>query len=188
MKWIFLSGWVISNMIGYSIANYVGNSVWGLVVGFRGDVLSGLVSSVFQTLALIRFPILTDRRAALWWIPATVLGFTIGANFAKRLTPFEELSQISPILVGIVFGLIIGVPISITQWIVLRQRIMKKSAVSSWLIVSMAAWIVGEVSASLLGNIPVMMAVFGLIYAAITGVFFFFQWPVAREFAVTSDS
>jgi hypothetical protein len=122
------------------------------------------------------------------WAVATALGFaggvTVGAPISFFVAHFNDTlaslfsDSASYLAWGIVFGIVVGSSLGITQWYALRGIL---AAPFRWFFACIATWIVGESVAFWLGfklyNTPVVGAVIG----ALSGILFVLMWPTHRS-------
>ncbi len=142
--------WVITNIIGFLIGSVLGATDDGLVsrvmsegivTHILGDLVFGACFGIAQWLVLRRF-FPQSRPHLLWWIPACMIGFMIGARLGGRFAPLVGDNQL---LVGIAFGLLMGTSIGIVQWAAIQGLgTLKTVRPALWIPTSIAAWILGE--------------------------------------------
>lgn len=142
--------WALMNVIGLLIGSLLGATDDGLItrllgtgvlVLVLGDLVFGACFGIAQWLVLQHFSP-KSRARLLWWIPATMIGFMVGARLGGRFAP---LAGDNNVIIGIAFGLLMGVSLGIVQWMAMQYSGMFRTArKGSWIPVSIVAWVLGE--------------------------------------------
>ena len=148
-RWFALL-WVITNIVGFMIGSILGATDNGLVsrampdgivTRVLGDLIFGACFGIAQWLVLRRF-FPKSRSHLIWWIPACMIGFTIGARLGHRLAPMVGDNEF---FVGIAFGFVMGMSLGIVQWAAIQGfGTLKTGRPSLWVPASIVAWILGE--------------------------------------------
>lgn len=165
----FLVEWLIVNAIGFLIANFLGSSLYGLVVGNKGHLILGATFGLAQAIVLARHYPHPNRLVFLWWIAVSSIGFMLGANLASELT-WQFVSAENQVVGSAIFGFFLCIPFSIGQWFVLRWIIYKSPATHWWLPTSLLAWFVTEGVSAVFGHPLWFMVIFGITIALLTGL------------------
>jgi hypothetical protein len=165
----FFIEWLIVNMIGFLIANFLGSSIYGVVPGrWYGHFLLGAAFGTAQAIVFMRHYPRPDRRIFLVWPIASGLGFMFGAVIAHRVAYMIPTNSV--IGAAAAFGLVLGIPLSLIQWAALRWVLYPVNAAHWWLPFSILAWVVAEAVSILFNNDLWFMPFFGLMIALFMGV------------------
>ncbi|MEP6987434.1 MAG: hypothetical protein ABI970_17650 [Chloroflexota bacterium] len=174
-RW-FVVLWIIANIIGFLIGSVLGATNDGLVSRLMsgsiapriiGDLLFGASFGVAQWLVLGRF-FPQSRPGLIWWIPACMLGFMIGARLGARFAP---LVSEDTFLVGIAFGALMGLSLSTVQCITLwLSGTLKTVRPLLWILVSIVAWIIGESIAFHFEFVLLGVPIVALAIALVSGI------------------
>jgi hypothetical protein len=90
------------------------------------------IVTIGVALGFLQWFILQNRiRNSGWWIPATIIGWTLGSIIALIAAP-EGLDVIA--------GLVIGATTGIAQWLVLRREV---NWAGWWIVMNIVAWTTG---------------------------------------------
>src|SRR5689334_6867639 len=145
--------WVITNIVGFVLGSILGATDNGLVsrimpdgivTHILGDLIFGACFGIAQWLVLRRF-FPKSRSHLIWWIPACMLGFMIGARLGARFAPLVGDNEL---LVGIAFGLVMGTSLGLIQWGAIQGLgVLKTARPSLWIPASIIAWVLGEIIA-----------------------------------------
>ncbi|MCB9453950.1 MAG: hypothetical protein H6672_21160 [Anaerolineaceae bacterium] len=157
--------WILANVAGLLIGSVLGATDGGLVHGIVGDLLLGASIGVCQWWALRRY---LDHRPGLgWWPFVTTFGYTAGVVLGRR---FASTITTEHLLLGLVFGVFVGVPLGLAQAIAVRRLSGGQRAALVWFLAALAAWIAGELVAFLfyfrLEGVPFV----GLAVALLSGL------------------
>ena len=183
-KWMAL--WVLANVIGFSLGELIGgkNGLFGLISHWSGIqagwwwalgcVPYGFTFGVFeralmQPARVSRFQVTLLQSWA--WPIASALGYAIGIGIGEKFT-FGIAP--SPMLLGPVFGLYVGLFLGIVQALALRDQY---AHAWRWVPACVLVWVIGEWVAFMLGfqfhNTPIVGAVIG----AVSGVLLLWLFP-----------
>ena len=146
----FWPWWIIANVVGFLVGSFLGatdGGVVGQVLGagiaahIIGDLVFGLCFGVAQCFVLQRF--YPESRARLWlWIPASMVGFSVGARLGARIAPMAGDNQLA---VGFVFGIVMGTSLSLVEWAAIQfGGALKTARPYLWIPTTIAAWVLGE--------------------------------------------
>lgn len=159
-----LVGLIVFFLIGVTVGEYIDEAFPEFVFG---TILGTIFGSAFGLAHWLFFRRYIPGIGA--WIPATVLGFALGAAIVFGLLNPEggEASLALRISHAIVVGLTLG----LAQWLVLRDRVAGPAYL--WVLFSPSAWILGEFTGIALENaaeepLP-LMATF-LVGASLSGM------------------
>ena len=185
MGWSFIAKWVITTTLTAAIAIFLGfGAMWSV-----GDALSRAVGeTIGWTIAggllgaLVGLGIGGGQAFALGsngrgvnptrWVLNSVVGGGVVATVVIRF--IIALSGTNPnssdVLVGLIFGSVLGLGIGLGQWLVIRRHLPNSWA---WVLITVAALTAGLVIGISLGGEGreiFAFTVFGLIVAGITGL------------------
>jgi hypothetical protein len=142
--------WVITNIIGFLIGSILGATDNGLVSRVMGagivphvlgDLVFGACFGIAQWWVLQRF-FPKSRPHLVWWIPACMIGFMLGARLGARFAP---LAGESDLVIGIAFGILMGSSLGIVQWLSMQTLgTLKTVRPALWIPASILAWVLGE--------------------------------------------
>lgn len=211
-SWLFLLLWVVVSALGFLFIgvmfHYPGDIPRGDFVvfdlpiallelfavifnpgaalfGFLLATLTGLLVGWLQWLVLRRY-----LAGAAWWIAAVALGIGVNHAFFDG-APLADFAPLFVVISGLVLGLV--------QWLVLRNRV---SQAAWWIPVSLVgwylAWLLGTLALNTTGPlylawIPVIgddphavfSLPFGVVYSALTGVFWLWLLREQKASAVS---
>ncbi|MCB9134292.1 MAG: hypothetical protein H6636_02630 [Anaerolineales bacterium] len=133
--------WILTTALGWALAGFAGLPIGRVVfaeTGLRGmlSVLTPL--SLFGLLigAMIgtsQWMYLRWRiRRAIWWLPATAVGWGLGLPLASLVTILTGLDVLSAVM----YGVIIGASVGLAQWILLNRWVF---TAGRWLVISIVA-------------------------------------------------
>lgn len=145
--WIY---WIAANVVGFFIGSFLGATDGGLVsqvmgsgmiAHIIGDLVFGFCFGLAQWFVLRQF--YPESRANLWWwIPASMIGFSIGARLGARVAPMAGDNQLA---VGLLFGVVMGTSLGIVQWAGIQfMGALKTARPYLWIPTSIIAWVLGE--------------------------------------------
>lgn len=161
----FLIEWCLANIVGLMVGSLLGATDGGVVRGVAGDVLLGASVGVAQWGVLRRH--MGAVPGLWWWLPGTALGYAAGVVLGRR---FASVFSVEHLLIGFVFGVIVGVCTGLGQAAALRRFYPRNRIAIHWFMVSLIAWIAGEMVAFMfyfrLEGVPFV----GLAVALVTGV------------------
>lgn len=104
------------------------------------------------------------------WVPATIIGFALGA--AIVFGPLNTQDTDPSMLVRISHATSVGLSLGLMQWLVLRGRLFHHSYL--WMVISVGAWIAGELAGTFLANLrveePIPLLTIFLIGASLSGI------------------
>ena len=137
--------WFTLNLIGFSLGSLHGATSNGfipsVIPGYAGLIIGDLVFG-----GMVGFAQYTAIKKtnfipiSNWWIPATSLGFTVGARIGSLLTfRFTDNWLIAGIIFGLFMGGSIGFGTSITM-----NKILSKKYQALWMAANIAGWVLGE--------------------------------------------
>ena len=174
-RW-FIFLWVFANIIGFLIGNTLGATNDGLVSHLMsgrilphivGDWIFGASFGVAQWLVLRRF-FPQSRSSLKWWILACMVGFMVGARLGARFAPMVSDDTV---LVGIAFGALMGLSLSVAQCAALwLSGTLKTGRSLLWILVSIVAWIIGESIAFHFGFVLFAVPIEALAIALVSGI------------------
>jgi len=146
--WEFGLQWLISCAVGTAIGGALafftmwstGEAVAGAVDEMVGDFVAGGIFGAALALGANAGPaLLLERRElnGVRWLISSVIVASLSAGTAVTLT-FTLLETVYGPAMGIFIGLVLGAPMGIVQWVILRQH---ELAVDGWPIVSVIAYL-----------------------------------------------
>ncbi len=166
----FFVEWMVLNPIGFTLGSlhgatdngFVPSVITGYLGLILGDILFGGMVGFSQYIVFRRTDFLP---ASIQWIVANSIGFTLGARLGALLT-FRITDDW--MLAGVIFGVFMGGSIGLATGFVIYKSITTKRLLI-WIIISVAAWVLGETIAFLslfsLKTVPLV----ALAIAATTG-------------------
>lgn len=145
--WVY---WVIANVVGFLIGSFLGATDGGVVSQIMGagivahvigDLVFGFCFGLAQWFVLLHF--YPESRAKLWWwIPASMVGFSIGARLGARIAPLAGENQLA---VGFLFGIVMGTSLGIVVWAAIQfGGALKTAKPYLWIPTTIVAWVLGE--------------------------------------------
>ncbi len=163
----FLGLWLVANVIGFMIGNFLGATNGGLIRGLAGDLVFGATFGLAQWL-VVQDVDPTRRWRWLAWVLASAVGFTLGVRAAARVAVAVATDHM---LIGLAFGAIVGPIISTALsgviWWVVRPTGRR---LSQWWVACALGWLAGEVTAFAFHFAPSGVPFVALAIAALTGL------------------
>lgn len=178
--WGFGLQWLATCAIGTVIGGALAFlTMWGAgeaVAGAAGDMAGGFVSggifgAAFALGANAGPALLLEQRgvSGARWLIFSVVVASISAGTAVALAS-SLLDAMSGPATGIFIGLVLGAPMGIVQWVILRQHDV---AADAWPVVSIVAYLVAAYFIGLGGEgsaIALILGGVGLSVAAVTAI------------------
>ncbi len=172
----FWGYWLVANAVGFFVGSFLGATDGGVVsqlltrstvVDVLGDLVFGFCFGTAQWLVLRHF--YPESRATLWWwIPAAMIGFSIGARLGGRIAPMVGENQT---LVGFVFGIVMGGSLGLVQWGAIQfLGALKTTRPLIWIPTSIVAWVIGESIAFYFHFSQTTVPLVGLAIAIVSGI------------------
>lgn len=147
---VFAGLWIAGNLAGFMIGGILGATnqgviarIWGesMLVRILGDLVFGGCFGVAQYLVLQHW-LPRSRERLMWWIPLCMIGFTLGARLGARFAPIAGSHDV---LLGMVFGLVMGLCVGGVQWFGMRYLgVLNVRRPALWIPISVLAWVAGE--------------------------------------------
>lgn len=161
---------MFASVLGFVVGSLLGATDGGLLLTLQprwlalvlGDLAFGAAIGASQWLAVRGDP---TRSLSPLWIPATGLGFTIGARSGARLA--QHIVALIPIPLSTAFGLCMGTSIGAATLLVLRSRPRVATALA-WLMANALAWVLCEAIAFSTGFSLLAAPLVGLTMALVT--------------------
>lgn len=148
LDWSFALQWLVSCAVGTAIGGALAFfTMWSAgeaVAGAVGEIAGGLVSGGMFGAALALGAnagpgFLLERRGlgGTRWLIFSAIVASVSAGMAVALT-FTLLDSVYGPAMGIFIGLVLGAPMGIVQWVILRQHGI---AADAWPVVSVVAYL-----------------------------------------------
>jgi hypothetical protein len=161
----FLIEWILANVVGLLVGSLLGATDGGAIKGVAGDLLLGASVGVAQWWVLRRH--LGGLPGLWWWLPATAFGYAAGVVLGRRFSPMMTTDHL---VLGFVFGVFVGTFTGAAQAIAIRFIQGRSEMAINWFMITLTAWIAGEVVAFVfyfrLEGVPLV----GLAVALISGL------------------
>lgn len=161
----FLIEWILANIVGLLVGSLLGATDGGVIKGVAGDLLLGASVGVAQLWVLRRH--LGSLPGLWWWLPATAFGYAAGVVLGRRFSPMMTTDHL---VLGFVFGVVVGAFTGAGQAIAIRFIRGRSEMAINWFMVTLMAWIAGEMVAFIfyfrLEGVPLV----GLAVALISGL------------------
>jgi hypothetical protein len=136
--WAFWFQWMMATTSGWILGRLLFPNLSMVVIGIGVGVLQGFV--------------LQHRLPVAWrWIPATTLGWSIGAGLVFVFVP-DGMDFLAGLMIGAIVGL--------AQWVILKGEVQWSAW---WIVISIVAWTTG------IGLLPGLFLT-GVMAGAITGI------------------
>jgi hypothetical protein len=176
LSWTAWFKWLAITLLGL-VAGLVIFIVIGSVLGETGEeappVIFGLVlGTIFgTTFGITQWRFLRQYIPGTGaWVPATIVAFALAAAIIFGLLNPENSE--SSLLLRISHATLIGLALGFAQWLVLRDKVTRPTYL--WILFSLGAWIIGELTGVVLENMQVesplpLMATF-LVGASLPGI------------------
>ncbi len=169
--WSLWLQWVLASMLGFAIGAAMGNAVANSIPpmtctqSFSDSFIDRLTNfpCIQPSLGLIllvvilglaggfmQWLVLRRRIAGTgWWVPASTLGFPVALVIAVGAMRLGGDSTATPILLGVLFGILSGV----MPWLVLRRQLAR----AGW-------WVPAHLLGSLVGGALGIVAFYAMAY------------------------
>lgn len=158
------AGLAVFFLIGITLGEYIDEAFPEFVFGIILGTIFGTAFGVAHWLFLLRY---TPGIGA--WIPATALGFALGAAIVFGLLNPQGGEALLPLRIS--HAIVVGLSLGLAQWLVLRATVAGPTHL--WIFFSVGAWILGEFTGIALENVaeePLpLMAIF-LVGASLSGL------------------
>ena len=169
LGWAFWLAWVLANSVGWIVGMGLAwllsvfispllNAGWMPVIWLIGGMLVGINLGINQWFLLRPLRYGTLNKRANWWVLANVVGWAVSLLI---VIGFGAGARIGYPLVGLIFGVVVGIP----QTFVLSTR---NNLGWLWAIAHSAAWVVGLAAIKVL-DLAVGFALVGALSGAISG-------------------
>jgi hypothetical protein len=169
-KWLaatligLVAGLVVFFLIGVTFGEYLDEAFPEFVFGIFLGTIFGTAFGIAHWVFLRRY---VSGIGA--WIPATAISFALAAAIIFGLLNPENGEASTGLRIG--HAIVVGLSLGVAQWLVLRARVAGPAHL--WILFSVGAWILGELTGIALGNVaeePLpLMAIF-LVGASLSGM------------------
>jgi len=151
--WALWFQWMMATAVGWILGRFLLPNLAFVVIGIA--------------LGALQFFVLQHRFKNAWrWIPATILGWWLGAVIVTFLLPPGM-----DFLAGVITGLTLGA----AQWLILRQEVYWSGW---WIVINIVAWTTGY---ALLPGVLLTGVMAGLITASCLGLLLLYPKPVISQ-------
>ena len=125
--------WFFMNAASFAVVWII---FWNGTTIFVSGIVIGAVSGLVQWIILWR------NTSPLWWVLASAFGWGVGLSIGwywivARIVGWSALGHLGLVDSVVVYGIIVGAVVGLTQWSILRQP---TSQVVWWVLASAASW------------------------------------------------
>lgn len=159
-----LAGLVVFFLIGVTAGEYLDETFPEFVFGIMLGTIFGTAFGVAHWLFLRQY---TPGIGA--WIPATALGFALGAAIVFGLLNPEGSEAVLALRIS--HAVVVGLSLGVAQWLVLRATVAGPTHL--WILFSSGAWILGEITGIALEKVaeePLPLMATFLVGASLSGM------------------
>lgn len=189
LDWGFALQWLLASAAGTSVGGALAFfTMWRTaeaVTVVVGEIAAGFVAGVLFGLffggGANAGPALLLRGkgiSSVGWLGASALAAALSAGTAIALTT-TYLETMSDPATAIVIALVLGLPMGLVQWLLLRRHDL---AAGEWPVISLAAYSLASIlitSGNEFGSFLITIAVIGLLVGAVTGLGM--MWVLRRQ-------